>query len=148
MLIKVTYVCPNSLRQPRNAAARCSDHPGRLRIPFATCSTLWAGNLPTKTTDIAKRLSEFDAIFALGGKSLITILYSHGSAVPRGCDVFQMSADVRDLGRTYSTKLSVVGDIKASLQALLPLLKQRVVKNAAACATARKEAAAEQVKRR
>jgi benzoylformate decarboxylase len=118
------------------------------RIPFATSSPLWAGNLPTKATDIAEALSKFDAIFALGGKSLITILYSHGSAVPRGCNVFQMSADVRDLGRTYFTKLSVVGDIKASLQALLPLLKQRVAKHADAYAAARKEAAHEQVKRR
>jgi benzoylformate decarboxylase len=59
-----------------------------------------------------------------------------------------MSADVRDLGRTYVTKLSVVGDIKASLQELLPLLKQRVVKNAAAYAEARKEAAHKQAKRR
>jgi benzoylformate decarboxylase len=118
------------------------------RIPFATSSPLWAGNLPTKATDIAEKLSEFDAIFALGGKSLITILYSHGSAVPQGCDVFQVSADVRDLGRTYFTKLSVVGDIKASLQALLPLLKQRAVLHAAAYAAARKEAADEQAKRR
>jgi benzoylformate decarboxylase len=118
------------------------------RIPFATSSPLWAGNLPTKAMDIAEKLSKFDAIFALGGKSLITILYSHGSAVPQGCDVFQMSADVRDLGRTYVTKLSVVGDIKASLQELLPLLKQRVVENAAAYAEARKEAAHEQAKRR
>jgi benzoylformate decarboxylase len=118
------------------------------RIPFATSSPLWAGNLPTKATDIAEKLSKFDAIFALGGKSLITILYSHGSAVPDGCDVFQMSADVRDLGRTYFTRLSVVGDIKASLQQLLPLLKQRVAKNAAAYDEARGNATAEQVKRR
>ncbi|MDB5989403.1 MAG: mdlC [Herbaspirillum sp.] len=118
------------------------------RIPFATSSPLWGGNLPTKATDIAEKLSQFDAIFALGGKSLITILYSHGSAVPRGCDVFQLSADVRDLGRTYFTRLSVVGDIKASLQALLPLLKQRVVKNADAYAAARKAAVDKQAKRR
>ncbi|MBC8742506.1 thiamine pyrophosphate-binding protein [Paraburkholderia sp. UCT31] len=117
------------------------------RIPFATSSPLWGGNLPTKATEIAEKLSKFDAIFALGGKSLITILYSHGSAVPAGCDVFQMSADVRDLGRTYFTRLSVVGDIKASLQQLLPLLRQRVAKNAAAYAEARGKAAAEQVKR-
>ena len=35
-----------------------------------------------------------------------------------------MSADVRDLGRTYETKLSTVGDIEASLQALLPYLTE------------------------
>ena len=88
------------------------------RIPFPTSHPLWAGNLPTKATEIARRLESYDAIFALGGKSLITILYTEGSAVPPGCDVFQMSADVRDLGRTYATPLSVVGDIKASLNAL------------------------------
>ena len=45
-------------------------------------------------------VSNYDTIFALGGKSLITILYTEGPAVPPGCAVFQMSADVRDLGRT------------------------------------------------
>ena len=118
------------------------------RIPFATCSPFWAGNLPTKATEIAKELSDFDAIFALGGKSLITILYTKGSAVPPGCDVFQMSADVRDLGRTYVTKLSVVGDIKASLTALLPLLKRRLEKNAEVYVALRQKAAKDQAIRR
>jgi benzoylformate decarboxylase len=94
------------------------------RIPFPTSHPLWAGNFPTKATDIAGILSNYDAIFALGGKSLITVLYSEGSAVPAGCDVYQLSADVRDLGRTYVTKLSVVGEVKASLRALLPELKE------------------------
>ena len=38
--------------------------------------------------------------------------------------VFQLSADPSDLGRTYETKLSTIGDIKCSLKALLPLLQQ------------------------
>ena len=69
---------------------------------------------------IAGILSNYDAIFALGGKSLITILYTEGSAVPEGCDTYQLSANVRDLGRTYATKLAVAGDIRATLQELLP----------------------------
>jgi benzoylformate decarboxylase len=96
------------------------------RIPFPTSHPLWAGNLPTKAKGIAEILSNYHAIFALGGKSLITILYTEGSAVPEGCDVFQLSADVRDLGRTYVTRLSVVGDIRASLAALLPHLRTAV----------------------
>ncbi len=92
------------------------------RIPFPTAHPLWAGNMPTRAADIARRLSDYDGIFALGGKSLITILYTEGSAVPPGCSVLQLSADVRDLGRTYQTPLSVVGDIKMSLRALAPLL--------------------------
>ena len=91
-------------------------------IPFPTSHPLWAGNLPTKASGIAEILGAYDAIFALGGKSLITILYTEGPAIPEGCQVFQLSADVRDLGRTYETPLSVVGEIKASLRRLQPLL--------------------------
>ena len=94
------------------------------RIPFATSHPLWAGNLPTRASGIAEILGAYDAIFALGGKSLITILYSEGPAVPKGCQVFQLSADVRDLGRTYETPLSVVGEIKASLRTLQPYLDE------------------------
>ncbi|MGR7304878.1 thiamine pyrophosphate-binding protein [Klebsiella aerogenes] len=88
------------------------------RIPYPTAHHAWRGNLPTSAKDISEKLSEYDAIFALGGKSLITILYSDSSALPAGCDVFQLSLDVSDLGRTYPTKLSVVGDIKKSLEML------------------------------
>ena len=58
-------------------SVRCS----RLRlllaghIPFPTAHPLWRGNLPTKASEIRAILESYDAIFALGGKSLITILY-------------------------------------------------------------------------
>jgi benzoylformate decarboxylase len=94
------------------------------RLPFPTSHPLWAGSLPTTAREIAKVLANYDAVFALGGKSLITILYSEGSAVPAGCDVYQLTSDIQDLGRTYATKLSVVGHIKGSLRALLPFLQR------------------------
>lgn len=93
------------------------------RIPFPTAHPLWRGNLPTRATDIATKLGDFSAILALGGKSLITILYSEAEALPSSCQLFQISADVRDLGRTYPTDLSTVGDIRQSLLALLPLVQ-------------------------
>lgn len=102
------------------------------RIPFATAHPLWSGNMPTKASEIAAHLADYDALFALGGKSLITILYSEGRAVPGSCAVYQMSADVRDLGRTFPTPLSVVGDIKASLAALRPLLRAATAETRAA----------------
>jgi benzoylformate decarboxylase len=110
------------------------------RIPFPTAHPLWNGNMPTKATEIAERLANYDALFALGGKSLITILYTEGAAVPPGCAVYQMSADVRDLGRTYTTPLSVVGDIKASLQAMAPLLARATAPKADAYAELRRNA--------
>jgi benzoylformate decarboxylase len=118
------------------------------RIPFPTAHPLWAGNMPTKATEIADRLSNYDAIFALGGKSLITILYTEGPAVPPGCAVFQMSADVRDLGRTYMTPLSVVGDIQASLRALRPLLAAATSANINAYAALLRKATSDQLARR
>ena len=104
------------------APVYCSSWPSR--IPFPTNHPLWSGKLPHNGREAAALLGRYDAVFALGGKSLITVLYTEGSAVPPGCDIFQMSADVRDLGRTYPTRLSVVGDIRDSLRVLNPVLRQ------------------------
>jgi benzoylformate decarboxylase len=117
-------------------------------IPFPTAHPLWMGNLPTKATAIAQQLQAYDAVFALGGKSLITILYTKGSAVPPGMQIFQLSADARDLGRTYATKLALVGDIRASLHALLPLLTPKLAEKTEAYAALRKAAKRGQEARR
>jgi benzoylformate decarboxylase len=77
-------------------------------------------NLPTKASEIAQRLHAYDAVFALGGKSLITILYTEGSAVPPGTRIFQLSADAGELGRTYPTKLSMGGDTGVARRAPAP----------------------------
>jgi benzoylformate decarboxylase len=106
------------------------------------------GNLPIKANEIAQRLQAYDAIFVLGGKSLITILYTEGSAVPAGLQIFQLSADARALGRTYSMKLAMVGDIRASLRALLPLLAPKIAGREEAYAAVRKAAEREQQARR
>ncbi|MCF6266504.1 MAG: thiamine pyrophosphate-binding protein [Desulfuromusa sp.] len=95
-------------------------------LPYPTSHSLWVGNLPTKATEIADKIKDFDCVFALGGKSFITILYSEGSALPENCELFQLSVDGRDLGRSYPTKLSVVGDIQKSLQVLNKLLAERL----------------------
>ncbi len=87
-------------------------------IPYPTSHPLWCGNLPTKAAEIAAVVKNFDCVLALGGKSFITILYTEGSALPEHCELFQLSIDGRDLGRSYPTKLSVIGDIQKSLQVL------------------------------
>ncbi|MBE0583885.1 MAG: thiamine pyrophosphate-binding protein, partial [Desulfofustis sp.] len=95
-------------------------------IPYPTSHYLWQGNLPTKAVDIAATMKAFDCVFALGGKSFITILYSEESALPSSCELFQLSVDGRDLGRTFPSKLSVVGDIQLSLRVLNRLLTENV----------------------
>src|SRR5262245_16969835 len=105
-------------------------------------------NLPTKSTEISQKLQSYYAIFSLGGKSLITILYTEGSAVPPGMQIFQLSADARGLGRTYATKLALVGDIRASLHALFPLLTPKLAAKTEAYAALRKAAERGQEARR
>jgi benzoylformate decarboxylase len=146
--VYASNAAPEAVRLAEAFAAPVFGSSWPLHIPFPTSHPLWAGNSPTKASEIAETLRPYDAIFALGGKSLITVLYTEASAVPPGCDVFQMSADVRDLGRTYATKLSVVGDIKASLDTLLPLLAQRLAGRTEAYAALRVIARRNQMARR
>ncbi len=110
-------------------------------IPYPTSHYLWQGNLPTRASAIAEEMQAFDCVFALGGKSFITILYSAASALPEGCELFQLSVDGGDLGRTYPTKLSVVGDIQFSLQKLNGLLHEKVAGKAEAYEAERQAAA-------
>lgn len=100
-----------------------------LNLPFPTQHALWRGNMPTTAREIAGIVNAYDAVFIIGGRSLITILYSEGEAIPDTCAVYQLSADMNELGRTYATRLSVMGDIKLSLNALVPQLEQRLVAN-------------------
>ncbi|MEQ8663892.1 MAG: thiamine pyrophosphate-dependent enzyme, partial [Gammaproteobacteria bacterium] len=106
-------------------------------IPFPTSHYLWQGNLPTNASGIAQAMQGFDCVFALGGKSFITILYTEASALPEGCELYQLSVDGRDLGRTFPSKLSVVGDIELSLKALNSLIDKRIAPHAAAYGAAR-----------
>jgi hypothetical protein len=142
--ISASNAAPETVRLAEAFGAPVFRSSWLMHIPFPTSHPLWAGDLPTKASEIAQVLRAYDAAFALGGKSLITILYTEGSAVPTGCDVFHMSADVRNLGRTYATKLAVVGDIKTSLAALLPLLTRRLAGREEAYAALREVARREQ----
>jgi benzoylformate decarboxylase len=96
---------------------------------FPPAHPLWMGNLPTKASEIAERLSKFDAIFALGGKSLITILYTEGPVVPENVEIIHLSSNPLDLGRTYYTRLGVTGDIAVTLSRLLQVLEVKLPSN-------------------
>lgn len=93
---------------------------------FPATHPLWNGNLPANAPGIRACLEPFDAVLALGADSLITYLYAGGPAFPPACRLLQLSADVNNLGRSYSTTLSCLGDIKASLRVLLRDLRPKL----------------------
>ncbi len=86
-----------------------------------TQHALMARNMPTTAKEIASVVNAYDAVFIIGGRSLITILYMAGRPFRKPARVYQLSADMNELGRTYATRLSVMGDIKTlSWKELLP----------------------------
>jgi benzoylformate decarboxylase len=117
-------------------------------IPFPTAHPQWRGALPPKAADIRETFAEFDTVLLLGGHSLISYQYSHGPAIPPDCRLIQLTGDGHQLGRVHGTALGLIGDIKLSLQLLLPILDKKLAPYSQAIATLRNGAARERSNRR
>lgn len=117
-------------------------------IPFPTAHPQWRGALSPKAADIRETFADFDAVLLLGGHSLISYQYSQGPAIPPHCRLIQLTGDGHQLGRVHGTTLGLIGDIKLSLQLLLPLLDRMLAPHSQAIATLRNAAAHERGTRR
>jgi benzoylformate decarboxylase len=117
-------------------------------IPFPTAHPQWRGALAPKAADIRETFTEFDAVLLLGGHSLISYQYSDGPAIPPHCRLIQLTGDGHQLGRVHETALGLIGDIKLSLQLLLPLLDKQLAPHSQAIATLRNIAAHKRNNRR
>ncbi|WHS58309.1 thiamine pyrophosphate-binding protein [Pseudomonas sp. G2-4] len=117
-------------------------------IPFPTAHPQWRGVLSPKAADISETFADFEAVFLLGGHSLISYQYSQGPAIPPHCRLIQLTGDGHQLGRVHGTALGLIGDIKLSLQLLLPLLDQTLAPHGQPIATLRNVAAHERSTRR
>jgi benzoylformate decarboxylase len=117
-------------------------------IPFPTAHPQWRGVLPPKAADIRETFAEFDAVLLLGGHSLISYQYSDGPAIPPHCRLIQLTGDGHQLGRVHGTALGLIGDIRLSLQLLLPLLDKKLAPHSQAITKLRNVAAHERSARR
>ena len=87
---------------------------------------LCAGMLAPAAAAINASLAPFRRVLAVGGHTFMVYPYTPGTAVPDTVELLHISPDAARLGRTYPTKLGVVGDPKPTLAALLPLVRGRV----------------------
>lgn len=92
-------------------------------VVFPTSHPLWTMMLPPVAAAIRETLSAYKKVLALGDRSFMMLTYS-GMPVPDNVEVLHLSADPNAVGLTFATKCGVVGDIKASLQHLIPLLSK------------------------
>ncbi|MEA3020506.1 MAG: benzoylformate decarboxylase, partial [Actinomycetota bacterium] len=101
-------------------ALGCKVHgaPLHSNIVFPTTHPLWAEGLPPLANAIAAVLSQYDVVLLVGGRAFMVYPFSPGPAVPSTVSLLHLSPDAHQLGRTWPTDLGLVGDPKASLEAL------------------------------
>ena len=113
---------------------RVNGSPIHSNIVFPTDHPLWGGPLPPQASGIGAALAAYDTVLLVGGRAFMTYPWSPGPAVPPEVELLHLSPDAHQLGRTWPTALGLLGDPRASLEALLPLLEPLVDADAARAA--------------
>jgi benzoylformate decarboxylase len=91
-------------------------------LVFPTAHPLWAGALPADAEQTRARLSGLDTVLLIGARGFMSFGYREAWPVPPELRLLHLSPAAEDLGRIYPTSLGLVGDPRATLEALLPLL--------------------------
>src|SRR5688572_14043119 len=105
-------------------AIGCTVHgsPLHSNVVFPTTHPLWANALPPSATAIAGALAAYDTVLLVGSRAFMVYPWSPGMAVPESVALLHVSPDAHQLGRVWPTRLGLVGDPKATLEALRPRL--------------------------
>jgi benzoylformate decarboxylase len=91
-------------------------------LVFPTAHPLWAGPLPSDAEQTRARLSGLHTVLLIGSRGFMAFEYRDAWPVSPELELLHLSPAADDLGRTYPTSLGLVGDPRATLEALLPLL--------------------------
>ncbi|MBI2169091.1 MAG: thiamine pyrophosphate-binding protein [Actinobacteria bacterium] len=111
-------------------------------LVFPTTHPLWKGMLIPFANAMNGQLGGFDRVLWVGGQIGLVYPWTPGPPIPESVELIHLGDDAGQIGRTYSTRLGMVGDVKASLAALAPLLRERC--DAASAAAALERIGAEQ----
>ena len=105
------------------------------RQVFDQADPHWAGALAPAAFAIRTALEPFDRVLLVGGQAFLVYPYTPGPALPPTTELLHLSAAAGDVGRTHPVRLGLVGDPRATLAAVLPLVRSRVDHDAAAART-------------
>jgi benzoylformate decarboxylase len=104
---------------------------------FPTAHPAYLGALTRNQKQVRTLLEPFDLMLCLGADLLRMSVYSPLAPLPEGMPVVHISERDWELGKNYPTELALRANVKETLRALLPLLRER-----------RTQAAAEEAMRR
>ena len=93
---------------------------------YASIDPFWRGSLPTTAKGISEILGRYDCLLGLGGKSLVSIVYTMRDPIPDSIEFYHISEDANDLGYNDAPKLGIFGNVRATLEALAHELGPKV----------------------
>src|SRR5258708_1251644 len=93
---------------------------------YASIDTFWRGYLPATAKGIAEILGGYYCLLGLGGKSLVSIVYTMRDPIPESIEFYHISEDANDLGYNDAPKLGIFGNVRATMEALADVLEPRI----------------------
>ncbi len=91
---------------------------------FLSESPSFMGTLARIQKTARDTLQPYDLLIALGGDPLRMSVYSEVDALPDGLPIVQVGLADWEIAKNYGAELALKADVKETLQALLPVLKQ------------------------
>ncbi len=93
------------------------------RVPFPPDHPLFADGLPLWSPEVRHALADFDVLLVVGMNLLRSYIYHEPARpLPEHLRLVQMDNDAWQIGKNYPVEVGVLGDLKASLAELAPLL--------------------------
>ena len=90
---------------------------------FPPTHPLWNGMLAPAAAMVHATLSAYERVLLVGGRAFMVYPYTPGPALPPTTELLHLSPDPYQLGRAYVARWGAAGDPKASLAALLPMVR-------------------------
>ncbi|MGH8998257.1 MAG: thiamine pyrophosphate-dependent enzyme [Acidimicrobiia bacterium] len=91
-------------------------------LNFPSTHPLWKGMLGFTAAAISEALGGFQRVFLAGGKAFLVYPWSPGPPLPASVELLHLSASAGEVGHHLPVRLGVVGDVGATLAALVPLV--------------------------
>jgi benzoylformate decarboxylase len=92
---------------------------------FPTAHPAFMGALTRQQKQVRATLEPYDLLLCLGADLLRMSVYSPVEPLPENLPVVHISERAHELGKNYRTDLAVQADVKQTLLALLPLLREK-----------------------
>jgi len=93
---------------------------------YPSIDPFWRGSLPITAKGISEILGSYDCMLGLGGKSLVSIVYTMRDPIPDSIEFYHISEDANDLGYNDAPKLGIFGNVRATIEALAEVLEPRI----------------------